>query len=56
MISIDVFSEEKAWSKKLKKKNFSSAKFVNHFQKNINFLTKKLALHCCYLIIETSKN
>ena len=41
MISIDVFSEEKAWSKKLKKKELFFKEICNFFLKNIDFLIRK---------------
>ena len=44
MISLEVVSEEKKWSKKLKKKNFFLILFVNHSQKNINLIKKKISL------------
>ena len=37
MISVEVVSEEKNWSKIIKKKEaFFSTQFANRFQKNIN--------------------
>ena len=42
MINLDVFSNEKAWSKRLKKEIFFKI-FTMHFQKDINLLIKKLA-------------
>ena len=41
MINVNVFSNEKAWSKKTKKKELFFNKFVKLFQKNINFWEKK---------------
>jgi hypothetical protein len=41
MISVEVFSEEKAWSKKLRKKSFFSKKFVISSLENTDFLTRK---------------
>ena len=41
MISIDVFSEEKAWSKKIKKKSFFLKKFAIFSQENTDFLIRK---------------
>ena len=41
MISIEVFSEEKAWSKKLRKKELFFKKFAIYFQENTDFLIRK---------------
>ena len=42
MISVDVFSEEKAWSKRLKKKDFFFKKICSLFPKKYQFLNKKV--------------
>ena len=42
MISVDVFSEEKAWSKRLKKKDFFFKKICNLFPKKYQFPNKKV--------------
>ena len=44
MISIEVFSEEKAWSKKLKNKEFFFKKICNFFPKKYQFPNKKICL------------
>ena len=44
MISIDVFSEEKAWSKKIKKKEIFFKKICRAFPKKYKFLNKKINL------------
>ena len=44
MISIDVFSEEKAWSKKIKKKEIFFKKICRAFPKKYRFLNKKINL------------
>ena len=43
MIKINVFSEEKAWSKKLKKKEFFFKKICKSFPKKYKFLNKKVS-------------
>ena len=43
MISIDVFSEEKAWSKKIKKKNFFFKEICKAFPRKYKFLNKKVS-------------
>ena len=43
MISIDVVSEEKAWSKKLKKKELFFKKICRSFPKKYKFLQKKVS-------------
>jgi len=43
MISIDVVSEEKAWSKKLKKKELFFKKICKSFPKKYKFLRKKVS-------------
>ena len=44
MINIDVFSEEKAWSKKLKKKELFFKKICKAFPKKYQFLNKNINL------------
>jgi probable rRNA maturation factor len=44
MISIEVFSEEKAWSKKLKKKEFFFKEITNFFPRKYRFPNKKINL------------
>jgi probable rRNA maturation factor len=44
MISIEVFSEEKAWSKKLRKKEFFFKEVCNFFPKKYRFPNKKITL------------
>ena len=43
MINVDVFSEEKAWSKKLKKKELFFKKICKSFPKKYKFLQKKVS-------------
>ena len=42
MINVNVFSEEKAWSKKLKKKELFFKKICSSFPKKYQFLNKKV--------------
>ena len=44
MISINVFSEEKAWSKKIKNKKFFFKKVCQNFPKKYKFTNKKISL------------
>ena len=44
MISIEVFSEEKAWSKKLRKKEFFFKEICNLFPRKYQFPNNKIAL------------
>ena len=44
MISINVFSEEKAWSKRLKKKDIFFKKICEAFPKKYKFLNKKVTV------------
>ena len=44
MINIDVFSEEKAWSKKLKKKELFFKKICSLFPKKYQFPNKRVSL------------
>ena len=53
MINIDVFSEEKAWSKKLKKKEVFFKKICKAFPKKYKFLNKKVSLT---LLLSNNKN
>ena len=43
MINVDVFSEEKAWSKKLKKKELFFKKICKSFPKKYKFFKKKVS-------------
>ena len=43
MINVDVFSEEKAWSKKLKKKELFFKKICKSFPKKYKFLRRKVS-------------
>ena len=43
MINVNVFSEEKAWSKKLKKKELFFKKICKSFPKKYKFLKKKVS-------------
>ena len=43
MISVNVFSNEKAWSKKLKRKDFFFNKICKAFPKKYQFLGKKIS-------------
>ena len=42
MININVFSEEKAWEKKIKNKNFFFDKICQNFPKEYKFINKKI--------------
>ena len=44
MINLNVFSEEKAWSKKLNKKDFFFKNICNAFPKKYKFFNKKISL------------
>ena len=44
MININVFSNEKAWSKKLKKKEMFFKKICKAFPKKYKFINKKVTL------------
>ena len=44
MINLNVFSEEKAWSKKFNKKDFFFKNICNSFPKKYKFLNKKISL------------
>ena len=53
MISINVFSEEKAWSKRLKNKNIFFKKICKAFPKKYKFLNKKVTFT---LLLSNNKN
>ena len=53
MIKIEVFSEEKAWSKKLKQKKLFFDKVCKAFPKKYQFLNKKVKLS---LLLSNNKN
>tara|TARA_B100000902_G_scaffold279426_1_gene265294 strand:- start:420 stop:881 length:462 start_codon:yes stop_codon:yes gene_type:complete len=53
MISINVFSEEKAWSKKLKKKEIFFNKICKSFPKKYRFVNKKIRLT---LLLSNNRN
>ena len=53
MINLNVFSEEKAWSKKLKSKQFFFNKICKSFPKKYRFFNKKLSLT---LLLSNNKN
>ena len=53
MININVFSEEKAWSKKLRNKSLFFEKICNAFPKKYKFLNKKVSLT---LLLSNDKN
>ena len=53
MININVFSEEKAWSKKLKNKELFFKKICNAFPKKYRFFNKKVSLT---LLLSNNKN
>jgi probable rRNA maturation factor len=53
MISIDVFSEEKAWSYKLKKKDLFFKEICNAFPRKYKFLNKKVSLT---LLLSNNRN
>ena len=44
MINIDVFSDDKAWSKKIKKKEFFFKEICNFFPRKYRFPNKKITL------------
>ena len=44
MINIEVFSEEKAWSKKIRKKEFFFKEICNFFPRKYQFPNKKISL------------
>jgi probable rRNA maturation factor len=53
MINVNVFSEEKAWSKKLKKKDIFFKKICKAFPKKYKFLNKKVTFT---LLLSNNKN
>jgi len=53
MININVFSEERAWSKRLRNKNLFFQKICNRFPKKYKFLNKKVNLT---LLLSNNKN
>ena len=53
MININVFSEEKAWSKRLKNKEIFFNKICKAFPKKYKFLKKKISLT---LLLSNNKN
>jgi len=53
MINIDVFSDERAWSKKLKKKELFFKKICKIFPKKYKFLNKEVSLT---LLLSNNKN
>ena len=53
MINIDVFSDEKAWSKRLKKKELFFYKICRAFPKKYRFLKKNV---CLTLLLSNNKN
>ena len=53
MINISVFSNEKAWTKKLKKKNLFFNKICKSFPRNYLFLNKKVSFS---LLLSNNKN
>ena len=53
MIKVNVFSEEKAWSKRLKNQNLFFKKVCKLFPKKYQFLNKKISLN---LLLSNNKN
>ena len=53
MININVFSEEKAWSKRLRNKNLFFQKICDAFPKKYKFLNKKVSFT---LLLSNNKN
>ena len=53
MINVNVFSEEKAWSKRIKNKNLFFKKICKAFPKKYRFLNKKVSLT---LLLSNNKN
>ncbi len=53
MINLDVFSDEKAWSQRLKKKEIFFKKICKAFPKKYKFLNKKISLT---LMLSNNKN
>ena len=53
MINLNVFSEEKAWSKKIQKKEIFFRKICKAFPKKYKFLNKKISFS---LLLSNNKN
>ena len=53
MIKINVFSEERAWSKRLKKKEIFFKKICNSFPKKYKFYKKNISIS---LMLSNNKN
>ena len=53
MINVNVFSDEKAWSKRIKNKNLFFKKICKAFPKKYRFLNKKVSLT---LLLSNNKN
>ena len=53
MINVNVFSNEKAWSKRLKKKELFFSKICKSFPKKYKFIDKKISLT---LLLSNNKN
>ena len=53
MINVNVFSDEKAWSKRIKNKNFFFNKICKSFPKKYQFLNKKVSFT---LLLSNNKN
>ena len=53
MININVFSEEKAWSKRLRNKDLFFQKICNAFPKKYKFLNKKVSFN---LLLSNNRN
>ena len=53
MINVNVFSNEKAWSKRLKKKELFFSKICKLFPKKYKFINKKISLT---LLLSNNKN
>ena len=53
MINVNVFSNEKAWSKRLKKKELFFSKICKSFPKKYKFINKKISLT---LLLSNNKN
>ena len=53
MIKVNVFSDEKAWSKKLKNHNLFFKKVCNSFPRKYQFLNKKVSFN---LLLSNNKN
>ena len=53
MINVDVFSDEKAWSKRIKNKNLFFKKICKAFPKKYKFFNKKVSFT---LLLSNNKN